>query len=202
VLFAAAFLSGQRILAGARVTTPVWTAARDLPAYAELTPEDLVAVGVRLPTALVQRYAGASLDLSGAVLTRPVRRGELIALGWLSRGAPAEAGRTVSIPLAPEQGLGTELRPGDRLDVMVTLDAGDVRARTLVLASGVEVVEVVRASGLVAGGSTVTGVTVAVSPEEAVEIAFGVRSGDIDIARVDGSEGPTPPGAVTAEDLP
>jgi Flp pilus assembly protein CpaB len=202
VLFAIAFASGQRVLAEARTTLPVWTAARDLPAYAELGAADLVPVGVRLPPALVARYATASVDLTGSVLVRPIGEGEMIPLAWLSEGARADAGRSMTIPVTQEQALGSALAVGDRLDVMVTLDAGDVRARTLALVSDVEVVEIVRTAGLVGGDSSVVGVRVAVTPEQAVQLAFGIRTGAIDIARVEGGPPPGPVESVTAEDLP
>jgi Flp pilus assembly protein CpaB len=202
VLFAIAFMAGQRVLAEARTTVPVWTAAHDLPAYAEVTEADLVPVGVKLPASLMARYAGASADLSGSILLRPIREGEMIPLAWLSDEALADAGRSMTIPLAQEQALGSALDVGDRVDVIVTLDAGDVRARTLALAPNVEVVEIIRTAGLVGGDSTVVGVRVAVTPEQAVQLAFGIRTGDIDLAQVDGGLAPEPIPPVTAEDLP
>jgi Flp pilus assembly protein CpaB len=202
VLFSIALLSGQRLLSDARVTSPVWTAARDLPAYAEITPGDLASVGVRLPAGLLERYARPSADLSGVVLTRAVRAGEMIAVDWLASGAGAQAGRSMTIPVTPEQVFGGDVRVGDHLDVLVTLDAGDVRARTLVLAGDVEVVGVVRASGFVESDSSVVGVTVAVTPEEEVELAFGLRTGQIDLARVVGGSDYAPSETVTGDDFP
>jgi hypothetical protein len=155
-----------------------------------------------LPSSLMQQYAPTSVDLSGAVLTRPVRAGELIHLEWVAAGPAARAGRSMTIPLPPEQGLATDLSVGDRLDVLVTLDAGDVRARTLVLASDVQVLEVVRAPGLVSDADSVVGVTVAVTPAQEVELAFGIRTGEIDIARVEGSAPAPVNRTVTGEDLP
>ena len=202
VLFAIAFAAGQRVLADARTTLPVWTAARDLPAYAELGDADLVSVGVRLPPELVARYATPSDNMIGSVLVRPVGEGEMIPLTWLSDGARADSGRSMTIPVTQEQALGSTLGVGDRVDVIVTLDAGDVRARTLALVSNVEVVEIVRTAGLVGGDSSVVGVRVAVTPEQAVQLAFGIRTGQIDIAQVEGGPPPGPIDSVTAEDLP
>jgi Flp pilus assembly protein CpaB len=202
VLFAIAFMAGQRVLADARTTVPVWTAARDLPAYAEVTDADLVPVGVKLPPSLMARYAGASADLSGSILVRPIREGEMIPLAWLSDEPRADGGRSMTIPLTQEQALGSGLAIGDRVDVIVTLDAGDVRARTMALVTSVEVVEIVRTAGLVGGDSTVVGVRVAVTPEQAVQLAFGIRTGEIDIAQVDGGPVAEPIAPVSAEDLP
>jgi Flp pilus assembly protein CpaB len=202
ILFAVAFIAGARVLNEARVTTPVWTAARDLPSGTEVGPSDVVSAAVRLPSPLLERYARTSTDLNGAVLSRPVRAGEMIALDWLARDLEDHPGRAMTIPLTPESGAApTGVRVGDRLDVLLTLDAGDVRARTLVLAGNVEVLEVVETSGLVGEESSVVGVMVAVTPQQEVRLAFGIRTGDIDLSLVEGGPSPAPAESVSAEDF-
>ncbi|MBA3430803.1 MAG: hypothetical protein H0U16_04905, partial [Actinobacteria bacterium] len=126
-------------------------------------------------------------DLAGAVLTHPLHSGELIPTGWLATGADVSPGRAMTIPVTPEHALGGDLEAGDRIDVLATFDGDDVRARTIPLVADVEIIETVVAGGLVTGEESVTGVTVAVSPEDATRLTFAIRTTDIDIVRVEGS---------------
>lgn len=188
ILFGVALLTGTRVLQGARATVPMWTAARDIPANSPLQEADLGRAEVRIPPELMSRYVSAEADVTGSVLTRAVRAGELIPAEWISEEAAALAGRSMTIPITPEHALGAGLRPGDHIDVLATFDAGDVRARTVVVARGVEVLNTVSAGGLVVDEQSVIGISVAVSPEEASSIAFAIRTAEVDIIRVDGKE--------------
>ncbi|MFN2488806.1 MAG: RcpC/CpaB family pilus assembly protein [Actinomycetota bacterium] len=201
LLFAIAFLAGQRALEGARTTVPVWRAARDLAANTELSTADLAPVDVKLPVDLLEHYAGTSVDVSGGVLTRPVRAGELIPLDWISRGVAATAGRTMTIPLSSEPAAGGALREGDRVDVLATFDAGDTRARTIPVVREVEVVELITTAGLVVEGESLVGITMAVTPQESARLAFAVRTGEIDIARVETAIESQPAAPVRAGDF-
>jgi Flp pilus assembly protein CpaB len=200
VLFTVAVVSGQRVLQGARTTVPVWSAARDLAAYSEMSTADLRAVEVKLPGEQMQHYATTSTDLVGSVLSQPVRAGQLIPLEWLSTDSDGP-GRSLTIPVTPEHAVGAALEVGDRVDVLATFDAGDVRARTMPVVRAAEIVDVVSATGLVVEGESLLGVTVAVSPEEAARVAFAIRVGEIDLARVDASRSDEQAGAVRARDL-
>ncbi|CAN5725231.1 hypothetical protein BH24ACT26_BH24ACT26_19850 [soil metagenome] len=201
LLFCFAFLAGHRALENARTTVPVWTAARDLGLDTELEPADLTPAEVRLPAELMARYAPASVDVTGAVLQRPVRAGEMIPLEWVAAGPSTEAGRSMTIPLTPENGVGGALRSGDRVDVLVTFDAGDARARTIPIVRDIEIVEVVRSASLVVEEDSLVGVTVAVTLQEATSLAFALRSGEIDLARVEGVAGSDEATTVRASDL-
>jgi Flp pilus assembly protein CpaB len=183
LLFVVAFLGGLRVLDSARTTVSVWTAARDLPADAELETTDLSVAEVRLPSQLLDRYVLASTTLRGAVLTRPLGAGELIPSTGVAE-EPAGPGRAMTIPVTPEQAVGSLVTVGARVDIFATFDAEDVRARTIPVVREAEVIDVVSASGLVANEASVVGVTVAVSPQEAARLAFATRTGVIDLARV------------------
>lgn len=186
VLFAAAFLGGRQVLREADTTVPVWVAARDLPSGAELTDSDLEIVRVDLPGGLLDSYVGTSVSLDGAGLIRPVSAGELIPAAWTTPAGRSGAGDAITVPVSPEHALGGELAPGDRIDVYASFDAGDARARTLLVARGVEVLDVVTAGGLVVGEDAVVGITVAVDGTDAGRLAFAVRNAEIDVVRVDG----------------
>ncbi len=202
LLFCAALLAGQRVLKDAQSTVDVWTAARDLPQDQELESGDLVAKAVHLPPELMDHYLMASTDLEGAVLTRPVMQGELVSSGSVADEALAGAGRSMTIPVAPEHAVGGALRPGDRIDVFGTFDAGDARARTLLLVRAVSVLDIVKSGGLVVEEEAAVGVTVSVTPEEAARLAFAIRSADLDIVRVDADANEGSDVTVRAGDFP
>jgi Flp pilus assembly protein CpaB len=200
LLFSITFLGVQRLLADARDTVSVWAAASDLPRDIALGESDLVAVEVKLPPKLLARYLPVSENIQGEVLTRSIDAGELVPSGGVATGAGDSPGRAMTIPVSPEHALGGSLAPGDRVDVLATFDAGDVRARTVPLVSDVEIIETVVAGGLVTGEEAVTGVTVAVAPKEAARLVFAIRTADIDLIRVEGpAEGPER--TVTASDV-
>lgn len=202
VLFAMSLVIGRSVLEGARTTVQVWAAARDLRQDEPLTRADLIAAHVKLPSDVAASYAAADADLEGAVLLRPLLAGELIPAGWLSTGPAATTGRSMTIPVTPEHAVGGGLRPGDRVDVYATFEAGSDRVRTSLLVRDVSVLDVVEAGGLVAGEESVVGLTVAVSPAEAARLAFAIRTAELDIARVAGPGTDPGPVTVTAEDFP
>lgn len=202
LLFCAALLAGQRVLQSAQDTVEVWTAVRDLPQDQELTSADLTARAVHLPADLMDEYVLASTDLDGAAIMRPVMEGELLSSAAVADGTIASAGRSMTIPVAPEHAVGGALRPGDRIDVFGTFDAGDARARTLLLVRGVSIIDLVEAGGLVVGEEAVVGVTVSVTPDEAARLAFAIRSAELDVVRVDANPEAGSDVTVRAGDFP
>lgn len=193
LLFALAFLGGQRILAAGETNVALWAAARDLPQGAVISDDDLRVVEADLPGDLLGSYLGASDAVEGAVLGRPIRAGELLPAAWVTgRGTSAGLGRSMAIPLPPESPVLPSLRPGDRVDIFSTFDAGDVRAKTTLVARGVDVIDLDTAGGLVMGEEAVIGIEVSVSPEDAARLAFAIRNGEIDIVRIDdGQDSPS-----------
>jgi hypothetical protein len=85
--------------------------------------------------------------------------------------------------------------------VFATFDAGDERARSHLVLRATEVLDLVTAGGLVGGQAATVGVTVAVTPDEAMRLAFAVRNADIDIAKVTGAVGDSNVNTVRAEDF-
>lgn len=201
-LFCLAFLGGQRVLQEGRQTVRAWTAAHDLAAGTTLQAADLISIEVKLPSDLAGRYVLSESALEGAVVTRAARAGELISSEWLATGAQKATGSSISVPVNPEHAVGGELRPGDRIDVLATFDAQDVRARTTAVVRAAEVLDVVESGGLVVSEEAAVGVTVAVSPKQATALAFAIRTADIDIVRVDGAKGSSAPAPVTARSFP
>jgi Flp pilus assembly protein CpaB len=202
LLFVLAFLGGQRILAAGDTSVALWAAARDLPQGEVISDDDLRIVEADLPGDLVGSYIVASKTVDGAVLGRPVRAGELLPVAWVTgddtRGG---LGRSMAIPLPPESPVLPSLRPGDRVDIFATFDAGDVRAKTTLVARGIDVIDLETAGGLVMGEESVIGIEVSVSPEDAARLAFAVRNGQIDIVRIDDAQDSASGTTVEARDF-
>lgn len=198
LLFAIAFMSGQRMLASADDTVGVWAAARDLPVGEGLGPADLEQIQVQMPDDLLSRYATSLDRLDGGILLHPLHAGELIALNGVGTGPAAISGRSLTIPVSPEHSAGGRLQVGDRIDVFATFDAGDLRARTVAVARAVEVLGTVDSGGLITGEEATVGITVAATPEEAARLAFAIRTGEIDLARIEAPTRPTGPQSITA----
>jgi Flp pilus assembly protein CpaB len=203
LLFSGALLGGNRLLAVSAETDEVWVAARDLAQDTVLGPGDVEAADVKLPAPVAAGYASTSTPVYGEILARPLRAGEIVATGWLARSTDPGAARSITIPVEAEHAVGGALQPGDRVDVLVTFDPENVRARTVVLARAVEVLDVVETGGLAFGEDALVGLTLGVTPEQAPRLAFAVRTGVVDVARVDGPiSGSTRTGTVRIGDFP
>ncbi len=184
-MFSLAALAGQNYLAQAETTTSVWAAGHDLGAGHALDPEDVTAVEVRLDPTVRDLYLSSTAAPHGLLL-RSIAAGELIpsAAVDLDSGPTSVPGRIMTIPVELEHAVGGDLQPGDRVDVFATFGGRTGRAHTALLVRAVEVIGLVRGDGLVAGEGSLTGLTVAVSPQEAARVAHAVRTADIDIVRV------------------
>ncbi len=187
LLLSVAFVAGQRLLAESSRTTGVWAAAHDLARGSRLGAGDLELAQVRLPAEVLGRYLTAGRKPEGATLGRSLRAGELIPAQSVASERALAATRSITIPVAPEHAVGGALRPGDRVDVFATFGHSEGNARTRLLVADVEIAEVLSGGGLVSGEESLIGVTVSVTPEQAARLAFAVRSGEIDLARVDGA---------------
>lgn len=196
LLFTVAFLAGLRVLRTADSTVAVWSAARDLAAHTTLGVGDVESVRVGLSGDVLSRYATGA-DPTGTVVTRPVRSGELIPAAAIAEVSSPSAGRSMTIPITPEHANGGRLQPGDRIDVVATFHVGEERARSVMLLAAAEVLDVVTAGGLVVNEQSAVGVTLAVSPDDAIRVAYAVRNAVIDVAKVTGEIGAVNPEPVT-----
>src|SRR3954468_13497919 len=112
VLVLGSVLLGARVGSAADATVPVWAAAGDLAAGTVLTPEDLVAVDVRLDD-VAGSYLASSTRPEGRTLARGVGDGEL-----LPRAVLAEPARLVQLALPVQAGyVPPSLRRGQLVDV-------------------------------------------------------------------------------------
>jgi Flp pilus assembly protein CpaB len=201
LLFGLAFFGGEELLGDARATVAVWISARDLAQDTRIESGDVQLAQVRMSSGLLARYATSADDIQGSVITRSVGAGELISLNSLASASSLTEGRSITIPVSPEHAAGGDLRPGDRIDVFATFDAGDIRSRTALLARAVGVQDIMRAAGLALEEKSLIGVTVAATPEEAARIAFAVRNADIDVVRITGPVTADPVSTVRSSDF-
>src|SRR4051794_9213466 len=110
-------LLGARVVTAADATVPVWSATGDLAAGTVLSPDDLVAVSVRLDD-VSGSYLATSTHPEGRSLGRAVRAGEL-----LPRSALEEATGLVQLALPVQAGyVPPSLARGQLIDVYAVAD--------------------------------------------------------------------------------
>jgi Flp pilus assembly protein CpaB len=164
---AATWLVVQASTSPPPATTPVWTAARDLPSGTVLTRDDLVRTGFApgsVPAAAVRSPA----SVVGRTLATPLGAGEPITASHLTgterlSGYPGRSAVAVRIPDADVVAL---LTPGQRVALVATDPQGGQQAETV--ADDAAVLAVPRAGG--ESGATALGgrlVVFAVPTDEA-----------------------------------
>lgn len=183
LLFCVSFLGAQRLLAVEDGTKPVWVLGRSLSSGETITSSDLRVGQVALPPDQAGLYAAQATDLIGAVAVRPIAEGEMIPLSSVAVSIAGGTSRVMTVPIEIAHAVGGDLRVGDVVDVFATFDTDGGRARTVTVASSVEVARVVTAGGLV-GEESAIGVTVSVSADQAARLVFALRTGVIDVVKV------------------
>jgi hypothetical protein len=189
LLVALSILGGLRLASTSDNTVPVYVAAKDLPADHVLTPGDFRITRIH---ASADTLAGLVVATKGSppvhrVLRFPVAEGGLVATSTL--GGVASRGREITVPIGSDHALGGALEVGDRVDILASFDKGTEDAKTLTIASGAQVVDVVHADGLFGQREgELTALTVSVAPDDVVFVAFAVRNGDVDVVRANGTE--------------
>jgi Flp pilus assembly protein CpaB len=188
LLVALSVLGGLRLAATSDETVAVFVAARDLPADHVLTAGDLGTAQIHASDDVLGGLvlATASRPPIGRVLRFPVVDGGLV--GAAALGGVASKGREITVPVGSDHALGGALEPGDRVDILGSFDKGTEIAKTLTVAAGARVVEVVHADGLFGQREgELTALTVSVPPNDVVFVAFAVRNGEVDVVRASGS---------------
>lgn len=199
-LFSIAVLSGWTVMSSPTGKIRLLAATAAMPQGSRLEPRDLEVVEVDLPPTRAELYLGAGASVEGWALLRPVGPGELLPAASVTDSPDVAPGRSITIPLEADHAVGGALVPGDRVDVFASLGSKQGSARTSLLVGGAEVEAVVTGAGLV-NESSLTGITVSVSPLDAAKIAFAIRNADLDVARLEGSHSAPAMGAVTERDL-
>lgn len=177
LLVLVAIVGTARLVASADDTRPVYAAARTLVPGEELSPDDLVAVPVRL-----SRDASLYLDATapvapGTFAVREVRAGELVPGSALGDGRLAD-GRTVTVPVDPAAAAG--YAAGTVADVWVShraqgpgAGAGDY-AEPVLLVAGAGVQGVPAEQGGLGPAASRTSVRLLVAPEDVPAVIAAV----------------------------
>jgi Flp pilus assembly protein CpaB len=188
VLVALSVLGGLRLAATSDDTVAVFVAARDLPADHVLVAGDLRTARIHASEDILGglMLAARARPPVDRVLRFPLAEGGLVGAGTI--GGVASKGREITVPIGSDHALGGALEPGDRVDILGSFDKGTEIAKTLTVAAGARVVEVVHADGLFGQREgELTALTVSVPPNDVVFVAFAVRNGEVDVVRSVGS---------------
>jgi Flp pilus assembly protein CpaB len=203
VLVGLSVIGGLRLAAGADHSVVVYTAARSLPADHVLVPGDIGTTRIQATDAVLDRLVRATTARppTDRVLRYPLAEGDLVANAAL--GQVAREGREITVPIAPEHALGGAVEPGDRVDVLGSFDKGTEEAKTLTVAAGAQVVDVVHTDGLFGQHEgALAALTISVAPRDVVFVAFAVRNGELDIVRSVGKRPRAVRSRFDAGDLP
>ena len=175
-------LVGARIVSAADQSVSVWAAAQDLSAGTTLRPEDVRAVPVRLFDSGAA-YLRSSAVLTGQILDRPVRAGEL-----LPASALREQSDRVSVALpVPTTAVPLDLHRGQLIDVYATGEGigGDTTTTRLVLAAApVQAIDG-GSQGALSASSGMRQVVVSVPSGEAGDLLAAIAGRELAVAILD-----------------
>lgn len=195
VLVLVCVLLGARIVTAADESVDVWAAAQDLSAGTTLSPDDLQVVAVRLFD-VTGAYLDAKADLTGQVLDRPVRAGELLPGSALRRPSDRVS---VALPVAAAA-VPNGLRRGQLVDVYASgpdEQGGAIRTRLVLAAAPVQAVDGGQGSFSSTSGSRQ--VVVSVDSADAGALLAAIAGRDLALAVLDdltepeGRDVPRPP---------
>lgn len=175
-------LVGSRVISAADQSVSVWAAASDLSAGTTLRAEDVQAMPVRLFDSS-SAYLQSSADLTGQVLDRPVRAGEL-----MPASALREQSDRVSIALpVPSTAVPLDLHRGQLVDVYATgeaADGGGVQTRLVLAAAPVQAVDG-GSQGALSASSGMRQVVVSVSSDDAGQLFAAIAGRELAVAILD-----------------
>jgi Flp pilus assembly protein CpaB len=175
----------------------VLIAVHDLPAGSTLTPADLGIAYIRADDAVYQAALPGDMleSLVGRQLGEPVHAQQVLARAQLADQfglAPDQV--AITIPARPDSAVDGRLRPGDGVQILVTVaDKSRNEAHTREVLDRAQVYEVGRdvplTSSTLAGATnasdsargTISSVTLAVNVEQARQLAEARRTGELDI---------------------
>ncbi|MBV9322316.1 MAG: Flp pilus assembly protein CpaB [Chloroflexi bacterium] len=175
---------------------PVVIAVHDLPAGATLAAGDLGIAYIRADDAVYQAALPSEMlqTLVGRQLGEPIHAEQVLARAQLSDEVGLAADQVaITIPAHPDTAVDGRLRPGDSVQVLVTVtdkDRNEAHARAVV--DRAQVFEVGRDVSLASSAPSATdftdakvgsiaSVTLAVTVDQAQQLAEARRTGDLDI---------------------
>lgn len=167
------------------VRTPVLVAAGDLRAGATLDDTAVRTAMVSADSSVLDALIGGDRlsERRGWLLTRPVRSGEPLRWTDLRDPAARDGLRAMSLPVEPEHAAGGTLRAGDRVDVI-----GVREGQAFWVLSDVEVLDAVdRAAEGALAAPRPYALTLAVTEEQALRLAWALHDGAVEVLRSTGA---------------
>lgn len=202
-LFLLLFATGSSIAFWGTTSTTraVVVSTRDLPAGARLGSADLAVARVRVDDSM---YGAAVPEdemgqLVGRQLAEPLHAQQLLVRAQFSSRRPLGASEVaMTIPVTAHSALGGRVRPGDAVEVVLTVGKGTAEARSTVVLPRVAVYEVGHderlttvatsgasggdAVGRAAGQGPISWVTLVVPQEQVLQLAQAKWAGELDVA--------------------
>ena len=177
---------------------PILIATRDLPAGATLRSSDLTVAYVRMDDTVYRAALPAdALDsLVGRQLGEPIHAQQVLARAQVADRLGLAADQVaMTIPARPESAVDGRLRPGDTIQVLVTvIDKNKNEAHTRQVLDRAQVFEVGRDQSFSSSSSaeraadgdgvtrgSITSVTLAVTADQARQLAEARRTGELDV---------------------
>jgi Flp pilus assembly protein CpaB len=196
VLTLAALAGSVAFWVSATDSRPVLIATHDLPAGATLSSADLGIAYVRVDDAVYQAALPADTlqSLVGRQLGEPIHAQQVLARAQLANQLGLSADQVaITIPARPDSAVDGRLRPGDAVQILVTVaDKTRNTAHTSQILERAQVFEVGRETSLTGSSSSnadsaastrgaITSVTLAVTADQARQLAEARRTGELDI---------------------
>jgi Flp pilus assembly protein CpaB len=176
---------------------PILIASRDLPAGATLRSSDLSVAYVRMDENVYRAALPADVldSLVGRQLAEPIHAQQVLARAQVADQLGLTADQVaMTIPARPESAVDGRLRPGDLIQVLVTVvDKNKNEAHTRQVLDHAAVLEVGRdqsfssssvsssADGAAGPAGSITSVTLAVNADQARQLAEARRTGELDV---------------------
>jgi pilus assembly protein CpaB len=204
-LTVAALAGSAAFWVSATEARPVLIATRDLPAGATLRSSDLSVAYVRADDAVYRAALPSEMleSVVGRQLGEPIHTDQLLARAQLAREFGLAADQVaITIPARPDSAVDGRLRPGDQVQVLLTVaDKARNEAHAHQVLERAQVFEIGRDAtlGSSSGGSAeasdgargqITSVTLAVTADQARQLAEARRSGELDILLLPPADSP------------
>ncbi len=176
-------------------------AQRPLTVGQRVKPEDLATAPMELPSNLSDQFAYRDPSrLIGAVVTSPVRAGELVQASDVAAGEAGLGQRQVSFPVDASRAVDGTLAVGDSVDVLATYGSGP-DASTMAVAIGVRVIALSTSSSALGSASGQSEVVTVGLPSwhDVLALTQAVNAGQVLLVR---STGAPPATGSTAYKMP
>lgn len=182
---AVAAVANYAVLAGSADRTAVVVADAAIAPGDPLDADVLATVEAPASGPFTDRLVPAAerARVDGAVAAARVEPGEPLRRSDVQQPAAPDGGRAMSLPVAAEHAAGGALEPGDRVDVIETVDG-----EASYLVTDAPVLAPPDTGGLEGLGDF--SVTIGVDADEALRLAEAVHERDLDIVRATGAASP------------